>query len=72
MICLRKSVAINLDSIMRDSNVWHDPDTFMPERFLAAKGEDEEGDDESGVMRKSQSFRFVSLVAEEEAILDHC
>lgn len=29
----KMSVAINLYSIMRDSNLWHDPDMFMPEIF---------------------------------------
>ncbi|KAJ8435580.1 hypothetical protein Cgig2_021734 [Carnegiea gigantea] len=52
-------VAINLYSIMRDSNVWHDPDTFMLERFLVAKGEDEEGDDESGVLLVRASGLFL-------------
>lgn len=46
-------VAINLFAIMRDPELWSQPNEFCPERFL------EEGSNSNGMETKGRSFDFV-------------
>ncbi|XP_023521546.1 cytochrome P450 705A22-like, partial [Cucurbita pepo subsp. pepo] len=50
----KTSVAINLFAIMRDPQVWREPNKFRPERFLASSSKQERIETNTG-----QSFDFI-------------
>lgn len=49
-------VLINVYAIMRDPEIWNDPDEFMPERFLESSGE---RIGEHQMEFKGQNFRYL-------------
>lgn len=51
-------VAINVYAIMRDPEIWDNPNEFRPERFLASSNE---GHDGLEYDQKEQNFNFVAF-----------
>ncbi|PRQ54542.1 putative cytochrome P450 [Rosa chinensis] len=51
-------VAINVYAIMRDPEIWDNPNEFRPERFLASSSE---GHDSVDYDQKEQNFNFVAF-----------
>lgn len=54
----KTAVAINLYAIMRDAEIWENPNEFCPERFLKEQ-DDPSGDDDHQNEVKRTNFNFV-------------